>query len=1175
MNDKPDSDSELRLNAIAESFISRIRNGLFPSIEDYKKKHPELAEAIDDLFPTLAAMEKYDPVSSDNSIESANHFHAPNNLGEYRIVREIARGGMGVVYEAYHDTMRRHVALKVLPESLAKNPNHLERFIREARSAGQLHHTNIVPVFEVGEFDNVHFYAMQYIHGQNLDIVIDELRQLYKLKDQNTTSENLPRTHRSADDSISMSVANSLLGNASPTAQNSETTKAFQGKSQESSGVTQDLNTSVKLDSRDQTTGSSSNWSQSTESASSYFRRVALAGIQVAEALQFAHDHGILHRDIKPSNLILDTSGTIWVTDFGLAKNDGDNLTHTGDIVGTLRYMAPERFNGIADARSDVYSLGLTLYELCTLRHAFDELDRAKLVRQVTDRTPAAPRKIRSEIPVDLETVVIKATSREPEQRYQSARGLAEDLRRYVSDRPVMARRVSVFEQVWRWSKRNPSRAALMASLLLLLSTLFGGALFFSYINRQHANDLAAENVKFREAVFWGNVRGAEAVRANGRPGQSHESLQFISAAKEMLPELNLSKTESAVRKLRLRNDAIQSMASWDVTEKHSWERTADSSGAIGIDFAGQRLAVADAEGNISIRSIQSNELAMEFSSPGLPCWILRFSPDGRYLYGKFHLGSKPFDVHLLIWDLQNRKQVLELKHQPVGWAWFCDDSSRVVVCQELAISIFDCETGKLSKHLKFKEQPALAKFADDGKAIIVAFQQSNRLQFWAIDQSEMIREIVAPSDGSLTRFAWNDKRKQLAVAIRTAVFVWPPGDLDADPDGYFNHSSQVRRVALASHGRFAMTHGWDNSTRLFDLINKREILRIDHKFAFESFDPTGFQIGFTSKHAFGIWQIPGNNPFRTLRNSKGLPALRAVEFHPNESCILAHAHGSGVEFWDHCRNELIGRIDQEGTTDFVFDSNGNTGYLCGDNGLVRFELSLTETATGSFQMSSEFSKTILSNKLSHLRINRKHGLIAARYWNQTNRVVLVQLDSEATVQIQQDHGPLNPRITPDGRRLLTSTWRSRGVKVWNTEDGGLIDEIGVNEFYSPSVGISPVGDKFSIGEDNNFWTWNLADMKPVVKHDKASDRSHMGSIQYASNGKWLATAYSREKPRLIEIESDRTLAVLTAPMSIQVGAISLSADNRFLASVDKDLICVWDLHCIQDNLSKLGLDWN
>ncbi len=193
--------------------------------------------------------------------------------------------------------------------------------------------------------------------------------------------------------------------------------------------------------------------------------------MQVAEALAYAHGNGILHRDIKPSNLLLDGRGTVWITDFGLASDSADTqtLTHTGDVLGTIRYMAPERFAGKTDAGADVYGLGATLYELATGRPAFADADRAVLIHRVLHQDPPRPRQIAPQVPRDLETIVLKAMAREPSRRYATAAELAEDLRRFVEDRPVQARRASGAERLARWCRRNPAVATLAAVLVAVL----------------------------------------------------------------------------------------------------------------------------------------------------------------------------------------------------------------------------------------------------------------------------------------------------------------------------------------------------------------------------------------------------------------------------------------------------------------------------------------------------------------------------------------------------------------------------------------------------------------------------------------------------------------------------------------------------------------------------------
>jgi serine/threonine protein kinase len=199
------------------------------------------------------------------------------------------------------------------------------------------------------------------------------------------------------------------------------------------------------------------------------FHGVARIGHQVADALAYAHDRGVIHRDIKPSNLLLDAAGVVWVTDFGLAKTDEEGLTCTGDILGTIRYMAPERFRGACDARADIYSLGLTLHDLLVLRPAFESPDRLKLIEQVRHREPARPRSVDGRIPRDLETIVLKAIDKDPRGRYPTAAALGEDLQRFVEDRPIRARRISPAERLWRWARRNKAIASLLTLLAIVL----------------------------------------------------------------------------------------------------------------------------------------------------------------------------------------------------------------------------------------------------------------------------------------------------------------------------------------------------------------------------------------------------------------------------------------------------------------------------------------------------------------------------------------------------------------------------------------------------------------------------------------------------------------------------------------------------------------------------------
>ncbi len=355
---------------LAEEFLARYRRGERPALNEYTEAHPELADEIRDLFPALVMMEEAGPRDGSPAGACGGAVTADGKalerLGDYRIIREVARGGMGVVYEAEQETLGRHVALKVLPFHAANDPVRLKRFRREARSAARLHHTNIVPVFDVGVWragdigPPVHYFAMQFIQGQGLDEVLAEVKQLRRKKgDQGLGIRDQEGESASGAASARRDLTLSLVGGL-VTGEFTSNGERKDDSAPSSSGISH--------------SPSSSGQSEfSIDSDFHYYRSVARVGLQVAEALSYAHGQNVLHRDIKPSNLLLDRQGTVWVTDFGLAKDEGEDLTRTGDMVGTLRYMAPERFNGYSEPRSDIYSVGMTLYELLTLHAAFED----------------------------------------------------------------------------------------------------------------------------------------------------------------------------------------------------------------------------------------------------------------------------------------------------------------------------------------------------------------------------------------------------------------------------------------------------------------------------------------------------------------------------------------------------------------------------------------------------------------------------------------------------------------------------------------------------------------------------------------------------------------------------------------------------------------------------------
>ena len=608
------------LNKLAYEFADRFRRGERPSLTEYTGKHPELAAEIRDLFPALVVTEQFGsvagPPTGQHAQTATSDGTAPQRLGEYRILREIARGGMGIVYEAVQESLGRRVALKALPFQSLPDANHLERFRREAQAAAKLHHTNIVPVFGVGEHQGVHYFAMQFIKGQPLNSVLHELKARRRpgAPDAGEPAESPTWVHAEGPGlELTVTLAEGLR------------TGRFPGKDESHSDRTEDLRPPrpdpaspsstragachAMIQGDDSELGSQSN--------AKYFRSVARLGVQVAEALEYAHQQGIVHRDIKPSNLLLDTQGTVWITDFGLAKAEGTvELTSRGDLLGTLRYMAPERFQGQADRRSDVFSLGLTLYEMVTLHPAFECAERAQLIERMLHSDPPRPRQLDRRIPRDLETVILKAIAKEPGRRYQTAGEMAADLQRFLSDRPVQARRSTAIEQFGRWCRRNPwlaganIAAAVLTTIVAIGSTL--AAWTFHHQRDQigrNLHDIQSAETRGRERLLESLTAQASAKRHSRQLGQRFGSLDALAQAAAIARDLKLP----ATRIDPLRDEAIACLALPDLRPTGRGIHRPSGAFDVAFDPTMTRYALLFRDGTIQVRLVADDQEVVRF----------------------------------------------------------------------------------------------------------------------------------------------------------------------------------------------------------------------------------------------------------------------------------------------------------------------------------------------------------------------------------------------------------------------------------------------------------------------------------------------------------------------------------------------------------------------------------
>jgi serine/threonine protein kinase/Tfp pilus assembly protein PilF len=493
---------------ILEGYLEGLEHGRHLHPDELVAQHPELAEplraclaSLEVLHDAALSLRGGGPPPPEPPAEAAPDWGC---LGDFRLLREVGRGGMGVVYEAEQVSLRRRVALKVLPFAAALDGKTLRRFQTEAQAAAGLHHSNIVPVYAVGCERGVHFYAMQFIDGRTLAELIAELRDLEGRAAEPASSTGPPAAPL-ADDLASGRWAPPRPGEPTgpPAAPASQAGEAA----------------------RDTATMPVAGLSTERSARSpGYFRTVAYLGAQAAEALEHAHQLGVVHRDVKPANLLLDGRGHLWVTDFGLAQvKSGAELTATGDLVGTLRYMSPEQAQGkpaSVDHRTDVYSLGATLYELLTLTPAFAGTSREQLLSQITFQEPPPPRRLNSTVPADLETIVLKAMAKGPAERYATAQELADDLRRFLEDKAIRARRPTPRQRLGRFMRRHKRVLSTAAVFLVLGLAATTAVLAVSYAQVREAEELARGNAKEALAAAAAERKAKEAEAAERKQAE-------------------------------------------------------------------------------------------------------------------------------------------------------------------------------------------------------------------------------------------------------------------------------------------------------------------------------------------------------------------------------------------------------------------------------------------------------------------------------------------------------------------------------------------------------------------------------------------------------------------------------------------------------------------------------
>ena len=1069
--------NERILERIADEFLERRQQGEFPSIESFCQQYPDLANEIPKFLRTIELMGLSAASVSDSPVHDTSPVK-PASIGGYRIVEEIGRGGMGVVYAAEQESLNRRVALKVVPRRWIKESSATERFKREAQVTAKLHHTNIVPVYEVGEEGNYLFYAMQLIEGRSLHELIEET-QLGEGDSETGTDGVLPSAHAEP------------LGDLANTLS--------------STNVVAATSATYRL---------------------KRYRSAASIILQAADALTYAHKRKIIHRDIKPSNLLLDGSGVVWLTDFGVAKFDDNDLTSTGDLLGTLRYMAPERFRGECDERADVYALGLTLYELLSLRPAYSNSDRLELVNAIKTGMPPSLKSIDRRIPRDLETIVLRAIEPEPNRRYASAKALAQDLRRFLDDRAIAARRSTPLEQLIRFCRRNKQLAAAFTTILALMCLMTLGALYAAlhFRSGEKKQKLLTQRAQSAESSLQQNLYRTQMFSASTSLGSQGGIAQVQRLTDASHPDqlgVDLRGWEwfylRALCNQRVQTADSQAEFVWSVDWHSGGEfvATGDNNGDVKIwhalhlketkrfNFNGQVYSVRWSPGGEFLGIAHGNDISIVDFTDGkvVRHWqrahksqVSRviWSPSGR------QVASSSEDGTIKLWDLDGNKQGLRLvtsKNGIQALAWSPDGRRIASGDGPGRLRLWDVATHRL----------LWESFSHSSIIRDLSFHPSGRkLASASVDRTISVHDVA---DGQQTHtimvptpvhaLTWNSDGDRLISGNWDGTVRVYDVEAEQEVKTLYGHNDRIRDIATSPDGLRLATVAVGGGIKFFDLSLPDDNL--------------SFPDGISSGRNCASWSVDGMLAFSaendlvvcdTLKNcSRRLVGhemqISCIRWSPNGKLIATSAYKEPARIWDAETGATLHVLDAGAIDTFsvAWSPNGEFVAIAHDDVTVFWDV-----ATG------KEVKRITGNNI----------LLTSIDWHPDNdQIALAGLDSTIHIystktldRISSLTGHLRGiecvRWSPDGKSLASSGY-DHTVRIWDPIAETERHVLRGHERIVRSLAWHPSGNRIaSVGGDAMLRIWDTRAGAEVVA--LAGHTLFVRAVDWSTDGRKILT---------------------------------------------------------------------
>jgi WD40 repeat protein/serine/threonine protein kinase len=1086
-------------------------------------EHPEHADELRKVWPSLAILADLRNVEGRSSLSfppGADPAALTGDLGDFRILREIGRGGMGVVYEAEQISLARRVALKVLPFAGVLDERQLQRFRNEARAAAGLHHPHIVPVYAVGCERGVHYYAMQFIEGRNLAGVLAELR-------------GQPRRP---------------AGNAGESTHTDRDQRPAHVRTESAETQVRPAATTIGGRPGEITIHDIVEWT-----------------IQAADALDYAHSVGIVHRDVKPSNLLIDTCGRIWVTDFGLAQFEADpGLTLTGDVLGTLRYMCPEQAlgqRGVVDQRADVYSLGATLYELLTLVPVCASTNRAELLRWIEQEDPPPPRRRNRAIPPELETIVLKAIAKDPAARYATARDFADDLRRFREDRPIAARRPGWREQSRKWSRRHRAltRSLAAASVFSCLSLLIASLLVIrehaeTVRQRNHARQMAAEatagvqQVRERESVIRRYLYAADIQLA----AQAYHRAQ-IPLVRELLERHSPAADSSDERGFE-----------WYLLRGLCHDEPRVCRGHARDVF---RVAYS-ADGSLLASSSRDRSVIVWDAAAGTPAVKLddfrddvnavAFSSDATLL------ATAEENRQARVWDWRSGREVArfaEFEH-PVADVYFTADQ-RFLVTTEVDWSYvnpqaFRSSVWDLATHRLFAAVNGYRALAVDSQACLVAAcDAAGHLGLWSLpDLKPLANWSGVPGRTLCATFSGDGRYLLTGHSSDHKIHLWRTGDCSEIPFSS-DRVRPVRGLAVTSDFSELVSVHDDGTCRIWDVTSRttQKVLPSDDERLWSvAIAPANDKLAIGGEHgSIVLRHLNGiaRERRRIVDDSDG-QSLRAVAL-DTAGRRLAIARGSSISILDAESARQLSTMAHPGghrVLGLCFAPDDRSLWIGDTNGEIR-RIDL---------VTSQFSdaQALYDAPVQHLNICvSRSGLVATsghqngwsiRLWNPESSGRLLAIDP-------REHALVS--FLDDGA-LLTSHDDAHGgaVDVSDVASGRIIRQF---SGAADAVAVDTRGEILATaagdGSIRLFRTASGRERATLPGHRDPAVR-----LAFSPDGRTLASVTTSGEVKLWHVPTAQFLCDLTGAWSGGVQLLAFSPDGRRLyCAADGHAVFVWD----------------